>query len=519
MTREAVRLGTEPAPRHRSAGSSERSARQRIELPVGIGLAALTVGAALLRWPTLAGDSLWFDEWITRRIVSGSPLDVLRGVKGTESTPPLYYLVAWVWAKAFGTSETALRSLSLVFGALTVPVAYSTGSTLVSRRAGWVAAALVTTSPLLVWYSTEARAYALLVLLGAVSLLLVSRALTSPTPRVLGLWSLTAILALATHYFSAFLVVAEAAVLLVCIPSRRRAIGLYCVPIALSAALLAPLAYVQRNRGSWIDQYPLSGRLEEVGRNFVSGVSISSAGLELLGAVLVAAAALLAFRGSTRERRGALVALAAGALSLGLAVGLALAGRDYLITRNVIASWLPLALVVAIGAASARHGPLGGLLAASLVAVSLANVALVASDERLQRASWKQAARLLGEPSRDRLVLAWGDYRLAPLEELLQPARQLEEGAVVEVAEIDALLFDRPSFTLSCWSGAACNVPAARLPDGPPAAGFSLGEHRNAGLFDVHVFRAPVARRVQVGRLLQRFAEVVGTPRVYHQVP
>lgn len=514
MTREALRRATRPAPRHRSIGASLRSARERLEVPVGLGLAALTLGAALLRWPTLAGDSLWFDEWITRQIVSGSLVDVLRGVKGTESTPPLYYCVAWVWAQAFGTSETALRSLSLVFGALTVPVAYSIGSTLVSRRAGWVAAALVATSPLLVWYSTEARAYSLLVLLGAVSLLLVSRALTSPTPRVLGLWSLTAILALVTHYFAGFLVVAEVAVLLVGIPSRRRAIGLAGAPVALTAVLLAPLVYLQRNRGSWIEQYPLGPRLEEVGRNFLSGVSIPSAGLELLSAILVAAAASLALLGSTRERRAALAMLAAGALSLALAVVLAIAGRDYLITRNVIASWLPLALVVAIGSASARLGRLGGVLAASLVAVSLANVVLIASDERLQRASWKQAARLLGEPSRDRLVLAWGDYRLAPLEELLRPAVRLQEDAVVELAEIDVLLFDRPSAALSCWSGAACNVPAAPPRGGSPAAGFSLEEQRSEGLFGVRVFRAPEPRRVSVARLLRRF-EGLGTPRVY----
>ena len=49
---------------------------------------------------------------------------MLREVKASESNPPLYYVLAWGWAKAFGTGEVGLRSLSALFGAATVPVAY-----------------------------------------------------------------------------------------------------------------------------------------------------------------------------------------------------------------------------------------------------------------------------------------------------------------------------------------------------------------------------------------------------------
>ena len=43
-------------------------------------------------------------------------------IEATESTPPLYYCMAWVWARIFGYGETGLRSLSAVAGVLTVPL-------------------------------------------------------------------------------------------------------------------------------------------------------------------------------------------------------------------------------------------------------------------------------------------------------------------------------------------------------------------------------------------------------------
>ena len=54
---------------------------------------------------------------------------------------------------------------------LLVPVVYGAGAKLVSRRAGLIAAALTACSPLLIWYSQEARSYEMLVLMASVSLL------------------------------------------------------------------------------------------------------------------------------------------------------------------------------------------------------------------------------------------------------------------------------------------------------------------------------------------------------------
>ena len=132
---------------------------------------ALTLLGAVLRFPTLDRQSFWLDELVTASLLDRSLGDVLGEIPRTEATPYLYYVVAWLWSSVFGLGEVGLRSLSALAGTATIPVAYGAGVVLVSRRAGIVAAALVATSPFLVWYSQEARSYALFALLGATSVL------------------------------------------------------------------------------------------------------------------------------------------------------------------------------------------------------------------------------------------------------------------------------------------------------------------------------------------------------------
>src|SRR5205085_1218336 len=74
------------------------------------------------------------------------------------------------WTAAFGTSETALRLLSAIIGIATVWFAYRLADELLGRRAALYVAALLALSTLPIYYSREARAYALFALLGVASM-------------------------------------------------------------------------------------------------------------------------------------------------------------------------------------------------------------------------------------------------------------------------------------------------------------------------------------------------------------
>ena len=149
----------------------------------GVALLLLTGVAAALRFATIDQQSYWYDEAITASLLDGSLFDVFRGVLDTESTPPLYYVLGWAWAQVVGSDEASLRSLSALAGTLVVPVAFAAGRVVATARIGLAAAALAAVSPMLIWYSQEARAYALLALFGGASFVCFALARSDPSRR------------------------------------------------------------------------------------------------------------------------------------------------------------------------------------------------------------------------------------------------------------------------------------------------------------------------------------------------
>jgi mannosyltransferase len=121
----------------------------------------LVAAAALLRFATLDVQSFSNDEPFTVERAGGELGALLSSVRTTESTPPLFYYVAWGWEKVFGSGETGMRLLPALLGTLLVPVTWAAARVTLASRSALIAAALVALSPLLVWYSQEARPYAL----------------------------------------------------------------------------------------------------------------------------------------------------------------------------------------------------------------------------------------------------------------------------------------------------------------------------------------------------------------------
>src|SRR3954454_8451699 len=413
-------------PRRRGRSLAEAVRTRSRAFWIVAGLVALGVA---LRFATLGVQSYHHDEIVTAsrvlRVGFGHAMDA---VGFSESAPPLYYALAWLWTQATGTGEWGLRSLSALAGVLTIPVAYLIGRELWTRRTGLLAAALVAVNPMLIWYSQEARAYALLALFCALSLLYCVRALRDGEVREgdedergqrdkrnFVAWGVFSALALATHYFAVFPLLAEVIMLL-----RRRGraavAGLWIV--ALTAALLAPLAIHQMSYGhaEWIGRFTLGHRLWETAATFVTGETGDIVGgperpplAYVPLALALAAFALLAFRGRREEKRAGAVPLAIGAFTVGLPLLLAVgsASKDFVLARNLLPALVPFLLAVAIGLTVQRALRLGAVLAALLVAYCLVFSIWVNFDEELQRPDWRAAAEHLGEPEAPRATVLW----------------------------------------------------------------------------------------------------------------
>ena len=334
-------------------------------------LVALTALAALLRFATLDVQSFWQDEAVTALLMRPGMLQMLSLIPTSETTPPLYYLLGWVWSQLFGTGEVGLRSLSALFGTATIPVAYS-AAVPISRRAGLVTAALTATSPMLVWYSQEARAYALLVLLAALSFTFFIWALRNPTRRLLAGWALSSALALFTHYFALLLIAPEAAWLLARSP-RRRGAAIAAAATAVAGLAVLPLALAQANaaHAAWIATIDLGERLKDVWQNFLVGGGPGQ--VDALVAPTTALAAggllLLALRAQGTERRYGFTALVIGAAVIVGGLVLSALGADYLLDRNLLPALVPLTVAVGAGFAARRAGRLGLAGAGALCAL------------------------------------------------------------------------------------------------------------------------------------------------------
>jgi hypothetical protein len=393
-----------------ASSSPARPTRRRLLLGAGL----VTALALAIRLVTLDEQSFWLDEAYTVHLVGLDLGAMLRQIPRSESTPPLYYVLAWVWSRVFGTSEFGLRSLSALAGTATVTLSYLLTARLAGLRAAVITSLLLAVSPLMVWYSQEARAYALAALLACASVLCVIRYAEDADRRWLSAWALCSALGLCTHYFVGFVVVAELGWLLRY--QRRTEVRLAAALVVLVAAALVPLAVAQRGTGhaDYIAQGSLGARLLQVPKQFLVGYASPGQRVTAVVVALVLLAGSLwpLIRYRSRLNPLLLLPLAAGLFAVVVPALLALVGIDFLDTRNVLVA-LPLLLVVA-GAGFAASPGRSPALAAGLVFVLLSAtiVVLVDTHVQYQRTDWRGAAAALGQPETTRALVIPGEGQL-----------------------------------------------------------------------------------------------------------
>ncbi len=426
--------------------------------------------AAVARFATIGIPTFWYDEYLTVTDTHKTLAGMLQAVHDVEVNPPLYFIVAWVWQKVFGSGEIALRSLSALLGTVTVPIVYATARALASRRAGLFAAALTATNPFLIWYSQEARAYALLVPLAALSLLFFVYSIQREEQRWLWGWMLASGLALATHYFAVALILPEAVWLLLRARAPRVRVALACAGVGAVGVALLPLWAHQHSRPRWIAELSASDRLLALPQHFLVGLSVPWRALPIVVACVVAGAVLYGLRKADERSRRAF-ALAGGVGGAGMALTLVpmLFGVDYVITRNVIELWLPLAIAVAIVLAAGALRSLGAAVVLGLCLSGLALSIWNAATPAARRVDWDDVAHAIGGARGQRVIAAPGMAQGAPLLLQLDRGRLAKPGERLATRDL-VLLWLRPvpNYAIGpCWWGAACGGET-RGGSGPP---------------------------------------------------
>jgi hypothetical protein len=181
-----------------------------------------------------------------------APSRVIRAVLLSDTSPPLYYLLLYVWTLLLGTSDAILRFFSVVWSLACFPVLAN-----VARRTGGPTAVLPSCvlfalSPLGLYFATEGRMYSLL-LFCALTTAFVSLSLAQDGGKLTRYfwWIAASSAGFLTHYFFLFPWAAMTLYLLI-FPgkSKRRGIiiSILVLALAISPWYLAAFGYLSHWR-------------------------------------------------------------------------------------------------------------------------------------------------------------------------------------------------------------------------------------------------------------------------------
>lgn len=206
-----------------------------------IGFAAALLVGVVLRFVTTS--ELWLDEALSvniARLPAGDMLTALRH----DGHPPLYYFLLHWWMEIFGDGDFSTRAISGVFSVGALAAIWSLARRLGGPSVGWAATLLLASSPFAVRYATEARMYALLVLLTLLGGMALHRALERPSPwRLAGVALATGALSL-THYWALYLIVVTAGGLVVFWRRSQRPVAARRTLFAMGLGLLLFLPWL-----------------------------------------------------------------------------------------------------------------------------------------------------------------------------------------------------------------------------------------------------------------------------------
>lgn len=159
-------------------------------------LAVILLFALFLRLINLS-QSLWLDEAIGALVARDySYSEIIANFISFDNHPPFYYLFLKFWTGIFGYSEIALRGPSVIFGLLTVLIVY---------KANKLAALLLAASQIHVYYSQEARMYAMAAFLATVAVLYFAKAIQTNKNCHWCVFSFALVAMMLTDYMPVFL--------------------------------------------------------------------------------------------------------------------------------------------------------------------------------------------------------------------------------------------------------------------------------------------------------------------------
>ncbi|WP_420642993.1 glycosyltransferase family 39 protein [Candidatus Leptofilum sp.] len=182
-----------------------QSVWQKRPLPPLLLILLLAFGLRLIG---LDSQSLWWDELKTIQRAAMAFPHLMTDLAGHRAHLPLYFMVMQLW-HGLGESAFVVRFFSVIWGVVGIAGIFQLGKHIANKRVGLLAALLLAISPFYIWYSQEARMYSFLPALLILAHWALAVAIQKKKLLPWLLYALLMIAAVATHYFSLFVIIAH----------------------------------------------------------------------------------------------------------------------------------------------------------------------------------------------------------------------------------------------------------------------------------------------------------------------
>jgi len=232
---------------------------------------------AVLRIYNLGTESIWLDE---AESIYESTLSFTE-ISAHSNQPPLYFVILSWWIRLWGTGEIALRSLSAVFGILAILITFFVGKELFSRKVGLIGCFIAAISQFQIFYSQDARAYSLLLLLSLISYMFFIKILKQNKNWYYPCFFLATSLLAYTHIYGLFIIASQVLYFLIFWKNYQlQRIKLISTVLVLLISILPLIVLLGPNvmrvteGGFWIPQ-PSLGSMVETLLEYAAGFAIT----------------------------------------------------------------------------------------------------------------------------------------------------------------------------------------------------------------------------------------------------
>jgi len=238
-------------------------------------LACLGLGT-FLRIHNFWLPDLWLDEYGTWWVVSGSTwAEVAARATNIQGQSPFYYLIVKLCTALFGEGSFQLRLPSVILGILTLFVAFRLAMQIFhDQNLALVSTAVFSVTEQLIWFSQNARPYALAIFLTLLSFHFFLHFLELPKTRIVVLYAVTTALLIYSHFLFGFVLIFQIVVVTLRFGWRELLSKDWLLAFSLVAVLCLPLAgqivnlYERRQTLNWVPQVVQAIQASALARGF-----------------------------------------------------------------------------------------------------------------------------------------------------------------------------------------------------------------------------------------------------------